>query len=172
LGWRDTLARPGNAARQQAYADRLGGGLFTPEAVVNGMRTCVGSEPTAIEEALKETAGRLAKEAIPLTLRREAGRLIVETGAARAFARYKTGKVLVAAIRRHSEVAIGRGENAGRKITYTNAVLGLAEAGPWEGAATAYAVSLNALPKEWDELAVLLQAAPGGPIIGAAKIGE
>jgi hypothetical protein len=170
LGWKDTLARPENAERQRRYDAIKGGEVYTPEAIVNGLRHCVGSDLNAIEYALKATAPIIRNEAVWLGLRQLGETLVIETGAARDKAQYKTGKVWVAAIRHSAEVAIKAGENSGRKMTYTNVVLGLAEAGTWEGAPTSYAVKLSAIPKGWEMLVAFLQAEPLGPIIGAVRL--
>ena len=45
LGWPDTFGSPQFTERQQAYAARLGGGLYTPEAVIGGELALVGSDP-------------------------------------------------------------------------------------------------------------------------------
>ncbi len=170
LGWRDTLARPENAERQRRYAAVQGSEVYTPEAVVNGLKECVGSDSEAIESALKATASVIRKEAVPLSVRHEGGKLVIETGAAPPESRHRTGKVWVASVRHSSDVAIGAGENSGRKVTYTNVVLDLTEAGGWEGAPTSYAVPSSSIPKDGDMLVVFLQAEPFGPIVGAARI--
>ena len=170
LGWKDTLARPENAERQRRYDAIKGGEVYTPEAIVNGMRHCVGSDLEAIEYALKATDPIVRNEAVWLGLRREGGTFVIETGAAGDKAQFKTGKVWVAAVRSSAQVAINAGENSGRKMTYTNVVLGLAEAGAWEGAPTSYAVQLSAIPKGWEMLVAFLQAEPLGPIIGAVRL--
>ena len=170
LGWKDTLARPENSERQKRYAAINGGEVYTPEAIVNGLRHCVGSDREAIEYALKATDPIVRNEAVWLGAREEAGKLVIETGAARENAQFKTGKVWVAAVRHSAAVAIRSGENSGRKITYTNVVLGLTEAGAWEGAPTSYAVQLGAIPKGAETLVAFLQAEPLGPIIGAVQL--
>ncbi len=169
LGWKDTLARPENTGRQRRYAAIEGSEVYTPEAIVNGLKHCVGSDLEAIETALKATAPLVRNEAVPLSLRQEDGKLIIETGAAPEGAQHKTGKVWVAAVRRSAEVAIKAGENSGRKITYTNVVLGLTEAGEWEGAPASYAVPLSSIPKDRDMLVAFLQTEPLSLIVGAAQ---
>ncbi len=169
LGWKDTLARPENAERQRRYDAIKGGEVYTPEAVVNGVRHCVGSDLEAIEYALKATDTIVRNEAVGLSVRQEGAKLIIETGAAREGARYRTGKVWVAAVRHSAEVAIRAGENSGRKITYTNVVLGLTEAGAWEGAPASYSVQLSSIPKDREMLVAFLQAEPLGPIVGTAR---
>ena len=170
LGWKDTLARPENSERQRRYDAIKGAEVYTPEAIVNGLRHCIGSDLEAIEYALKATDPIIRKEAVWLGLQQQGGAVIIETGAARDKAQFKRGKVWVAAVRHSAEVAIRAGENSGRKVTYTNVVLGLAEAGVWEGAPTSYAVKLSAIPKGWEMLVAFLQAEPLGPIIGAVQL--
>ena len=169
LGWKDTLARPENAERQRRYAAIKGGEVYTPEAVVNGLRHCVGSDLDAIEYALKATAPIIRNEGVWLGVRQEGARLIIETGAARENAQYSAGRVLVAAVRRSAEVTIKSGENSGRKVTYTNVVTSLTEAGAWEGASASYSMQLSSIPADREMLVAFLQADPLGPIIGAAR---
>jgi hypothetical protein len=170
LGWKDTLAYPQYSERQREYAALKGDGqVFTPEAVVNGMQACVGSDRDAIEAALKTTNLALAKEMVSLTLRAEGGRLIIEAGGAPETSQHRRGKVWVASVRRAAPVAIGRGENAGRVVTYTNVVRHLAEAGEWQGAPASYAVPLNAFPKDGDMYVAFLQTEKLGPIVAAAR---
>ena len=57
LGWTDTFGDPRFTMRQQGYADRLGGGLYTPEVVIGGELALVGSDPR-IEAAVGLVAGR------------------------------------------------------------------------------------------------------------------
>ncbi len=171
LGWKDTLARPEYAERQRQYATVQGDGqVYTPEVVVNGLKACVGSDLTAIDTALKATATIIRKEAVPLSVRRENERLIIETGAAPAGSRHRSGKIWVAAVRHASAVAIGAGENSGRMVTYTNVVRGMTAAGDWEGAPASYAVPLSSIPKDGDMLVVFLQSETLGPIVAAARI--
>src|SRR5918998_1485277 len=53
LGWKDTLAQPVFTARQRAYAHRRSDRqLYTPQAIVNGTKPCVGSDRTQIEASI------------------------------------------------------------------------------------------------------------------------
>jgi hypothetical protein len=171
LGWKDTLASPENAQRQRGYAAAHGDGqVFTPELVVNGVKACVGSDLDAIEAALKSTSVIIRKDVVPLTVKRETAQLIIEAGSAPRDSHYKKGKVWIASVQRSAPVTIRRGENAGRVVTYTNVVRGLAEAGEWQGAAASYAVPAGSLPKGGDIYVVFLQAETLGPIVAAARV--
>ena len=71
------------------------------------------------------------------------------------------------------EVAIGRGENRGRSVTYANVVRGMTRAGYWSGAPARLEVPLKkARHGEADSDVVLLQEGDPekpGSILGAAK---
>ncbi len=171
LGWKDTLAKPENTQRQRGYAAARGDGqIYTPQAVVNGLEDCVGSNLDAIESAVKASSRALSSEAVPIKVRRGDGRLLVEVGRAPDGARHRTGKVWVATVARSATIDIGRGENAGRQVTYTNVVEKLTDAGEWQGEATSYSVPLGAISKNGDMLVVFLQADGLGPIVGAARL--
>jgi hypothetical protein len=171
MGWKDTLASPENALRQRGYAAAQGEiQVYTPEVVVNGLKSCVGSDLDAIESALKSTAVTIGKGAVPLTVKRESGQLVIEAGAAPQDSHYNKGKVWIASVQRSSTVPIKRGENAGRVVTYTNVVRGLTPAGEWQGASASYAVPASSLPKGGDMYVVFLQAETLGPIVAAARV--
>jgi hypothetical protein len=171
LGWKDTLARPENTERQRSYAAARGDGeVYTPQAVVNGVEGCVGSNLSAIESAVENTAPIIRKELVQLSVRVENVKLIIETGAAATGSRHKAGKVWVARVQRSATVPIGRGENAGHTVTYTNVVRRLIEAGEWHGASTSYSVPLGETPKDGEMIVVFLQTDRLGPIVASARI--
>jgi hypothetical protein len=56
LGWRDPFATRTATDRQQAYAAKLGGGVFTPALVVNGSKVVIGSQHHEVEAAIAAAA--------------------------------------------------------------------------------------------------------------------
>src|SRR5262245_27755442 len=67
LGWKDTLALPGHANRQRAYARVRGDReVYTPQIVVNGVAHVLGSDKTAIENAISHA--RRNNAPLPLTV--------------------------------------------------------------------------------------------------------
>ena len=78
LGWKDTLADPRNTARQKAYAHVRGDGqIYTPQVVVNGSVHALGSDKSAIEQAIAKSRKNGAMSLPPVTLtahRRQAER--------------------------------------------------------------------------------------------------
>ena len=72
--------------------------------------------------------------------------------------------------RRH-QVAIRRGENRGRTISYHNVVRGLTKLGLWDGSATELKSDIVASRAGGrDGCVVIVQEAEGGPILGAVKL--
>jgi hypothetical protein len=171
LGWKDTLARPEYGERQRDYAALLTRGeVFTPLAVVNGMRNCVGSNLGEIDAAIKSTSATLASQSVPLSVRQEDGNLFVEVGESATPSRHRSGKLWVATVLRSRSEKIGAGDNAGQMVAYTNVVRRLTDAGDWLGAPTSYSLPVDALSKDGDMLVVFLQTGKLGPILAATLV--
>ncbi len=169
LGWKDTFAKHAFTERQVAYSNTRGDGqVYTPQAVVNGKQHAVGSQRSAIDEAVADTASSLS---VPLDLVRESGTLRVSVGAASKASPAHATLVLLPYFSTR-DVAIGRGENARRTITYTNIVRDIIPLGAWDGKPIARTIPLKEY-KNYDGLVVLLQAgSPGNPgaILGADRV--
>ena len=173
LGWKDTLARPENSERQRSYAKAFRDGeVYTPQAVVNGVLECVGSNRAQIESAIETTAPMIGEEAAPIFVRRDDGRLIIDVGGAPPGSQHRKGKVWVATIQPPLSVPIQRGENAGAVVTYTNVVRNLTEVGEWEGAPASYAVPIGSISQDGDSFVVFLQKSTLGRIVAATRVGE
>jgi hypothetical protein len=102
LGWTDPFATPAFTQRQYAYAAALGdSSVYTPEAVINGRVGVVGHHRGAILDALVPLAR--------LSLRLEGDRLLVQG--------LLPGLPLWVAVAEDGlSTAVGRGENAGRRL--------------------------------------------------------
>ena len=131
LGWKDTLARPENTARQRAYNRALGRGnrVFTPQMVISGRDQAVGSSRLDVETALAEPANQIQtlpvyyhSDSISLALPEEAG---VE-GAVVKIVHYEIAET----------VPVSRGENGGKALTYTHVVKKTDPVATWDGKAT------------------------------------
>jgi len=168
LGWKDTLARHAFTERQEAYADVRGDDdLFTPQAIINGRESAEGAERDQIERAADATAAGLK---VPLSVACKGDNVVLSVGAA-ASAPKSPAVVLLLPYYAAREVAIGRGENARRKVTYTNVVRDIRIVGDWTGAPVTQAVPAAEL-KDYDGVVVLLQQGSPqkpGAILGAAR---
>ena len=168
LGWKDTLAHPSFTARQRAYAllrsDRQ---VYTPQAVVNGMKPCVGSDRAQVESLIAPAGGSSLPVEVSAVERE--GSVTVEVAAGDG---HKTADVWVLPVLRSHTVQIGRGENSGRTATYANVVRGLIRVGEWRGEPARFELPLATARGDGDGYVVLLQVTRGtkpGPILGAAK---
>lgn len=172
LGWRDTLANSKFTERQRAYAKARGdGAIYTPQIVVNGVAHVNGSDEGQILRAIDKTSKTVAAQRVPVRLSEEKGKLVVEAGAAPPGTVVKDATLWLAVISPTVEVSIGRGENQGRKVTYTNVVRDLMPIGSWSGKAVSVALERQAVVRPGaDRCAVLVQQGVAGPIVGAALL--
>jgi hypothetical protein len=157
LGWKDTLADPRNTARQKAYSQMRGDrDVYTPQAVVNGSVHVLGSDKAAIEQAIAQSRQSAATLSVPIKLSAADGHLTVSVseGAAGGGAAEVWICGLVSAV----TVAIGRGENRGKTITYHNVARQWLKLGPWRGPAQSWDVPIKDFEHDGiDEAAVLIQ---------------
>lgn len=135
IGWRDTLASPTFTARQKAYAAVRGDGhVYTPQVVVDGLTDAVGSNRPQIEHAIKTNKGREGALSVPMQLTESGDILHIDIGAGP----HVSAGVYVLRVVKSKTVLIGRGENSGRNVTYTNVVRALQKIGDWDGTARTY----------------------------------
>lgn len=160
LNWRDPYALTEATARQDAYAARLGGPSYTPQAVIDGTVGLVGSDEAALRDAVARA--RAAGPAIPVALARQGDRLDVRVGPGTGAAR-----VLLVGFDPSHTTRVLRGENAGRTLEQANVVRAIHDLGRWSGGAATFAAARPA----GDAAAVLLQA-EDGRILGAARLDQ
>jgi hypothetical protein len=169
LGWKDTLALPGHANRQRAYAAVRGDReVYTPQAVVNGVTHVIGNDKGALESAI---AQRPASDTlmVPVTLSLTASQLTVAIAAA---GKPVNAEVWLCPISHRVSVEITRGENRGHTITYTNVVRHWVRLGDWNGTAHTFNVAAADFAGDAiDEVAVVVQSGDvkhPGVMLGAA----
>ena len=161
LGWRDRFGLAQSVSRQNVYARNLHRTtVYTPQLVIDGRFDAVGAGGGIVAGALAEPRSQ-----VPVTLSLHDAALHVAVGV-----QPQPGvcDVWLVAYRRHALSAIGRGENAGRNLEEFNIVRELRNLGPWQGAEQAFRVPLSSLPSDSTDVAVLIQHAGQGAIIGAA----
>jgi hypothetical protein len=157
LGWKDTLATRGHTLRQRAYAKVRGDReVYTPQMVVNGTVHVPGGDKAAIERAIAQTH----KQSGPLTLEVKASvagdKLTVDVPARDGQA---AGEIWLCPITKAVPVKIGRGENRGHTVTYTNVVRRWTRLGEWTGKAQTFNVPLSEIQTgEIDSVAVVVQS--------------
>lgn len=169
LGWKDTLALPGHTNRQRAYSKARGDReVYTPQAVVNGVKHVLGSDKAAIENAIAQTHDQPGTLSLPVSLSVAGERISVSLPVAKNGA--PKGEVWLCPINTNAEVAIGRGENSGHTITYHNVVRRWVKLGEWTGAAQTFTLPTQDVAGA-DAVVVLVQSgtkeAPGN-MLGAS----
>lgn len=170
LGWRDTLASDTFNDRQRAYAAARGDReIYTPQVVVNGLVHAVGSQKSAVEAAITRTSRQLHAAWVPLSVECGGGDAKLKAGDAPAGSEYRSGKLWLAFYSSAVTVDIGRGENTGREITYTNVVRHLLPAGSWDGHEARYSIKIPQ-GSPTDHCAALLQSDKTQAILGANAV--
>ncbi len=180
LGWKDTLALHGHTLRQRAYADVRGDReVYTPQVVINGVVQVLGSDKAAIEKAIAQTRNGAAPLNLPVTIAVADGKVTVNVPDAKGVNRsaQQNAEVWLCPITVEAPVAIGRGENSGKTLTYNNVVRRWVKLGEWSGKAASFSMPVADIPngeyslQDINQITVLVQsgaAATPGLMLGAA----
>jgi hypothetical protein len=164
IGWKDTLASPACTARQKGYAGARGDGqVYTPQAVIDGVAHVIGADLAAIDQTISSHAGALKLDVAAATIN---GHISVDVGAGAP----RSAAVWLFEVQPTATVEVGRGENAGRSLAYTNIVRKMTRLGDWTGAAAHFEAA--AQPANGDSYIALVQAGTAdrpGAILGAAR---
>jgi hypothetical protein len=164
LGWKDEFASPAFTARQQGFARAARSTMvYTPQMVVGGVDSVVG---TRTMELMDHVARHQATpDLVVLRLSKSGGEIVLEGTAERA----ADGAKVVQLVRYtpSQAVAIKRGENAGKTVTYHNVVTSWTVIGTWKGTEP---LTMRA-PLDGDSPAVVvIQDGASGPVLAVARL--
>ena len=163
LGWKDEFASPAFTNRQRAYARAKGErSIYTPQMVIGGRDHVVGSKAMKVSSLVRKHMD--AAQPAKVKIQRQGDRIVV---GASAGGRMPRAMVQLVTYTPKATVAIKRGENAGRTITYHNVVRRVISLGKWDGSGEFSAASK--VPAG-TPCVVLVQAEGFGPILGAARL--
>lgn len=168
IGWTDTFGSERHSDLQRAYARNFGAShVYTPQMVINGEVDVVGSHR---EEVLAAIAR--AQMQVPVGLVRDGQYLDIEIPP--TVAAGDAVVWLVSCISR-AEVDVRRGENGGRRLTYTDIVTSRQVLGMYDADAGARirVPIMDVLPGDADAVVVLVQRENGrlpGKVLGAASL--
>jgi hypothetical protein len=173
LGWKDTLALHGHSNRQRAYAKARGDReVYTPQVVVDGAVHALGSDKAAIEKAMRQTREQSSPLVLPVTIERAGDKLTIHVAASKD--EKGQAEVWLCPITKSIPVAIGRGENSGHTLTYTNVVRRWIKLGDWTGKAETFSVPVKDVQTDnVDSAAVMVQTGVASApklMLGAAQI--
>jgi hypothetical protein len=170
LGWKDTLALPGHAVRQRAYARVRGDRqVYTPQIVVNGTMHVLGSDRAAIDRAITQTDRNTAIMSVHVLLSTGGNDLNVKLASDKE---HLGGEIWLCPVTKTAPIAIGRGENSGNTITYHNVVRRWLKLGDWNGNDATWKVPLaDFAANDIDAAAIVVQQGSRekpGIVLGAA----
>lgn len=174
LGWKDPNANPTYADRQAAYNRLLNSARrYTPQMIIQGMIEIVGSDREALESALAQVRSA-PPEWVPVTISLEADGAILHLP---QLAGPVPATITLVNYQFRKTEHISGGQNAGQTLKYRNIVTDTTALGTWTGKSMNIPINhalLTGGKVDADETAavVLLQHAPTGRIIGAAKLGN
>ena len=166
LGWKDAFSDHAWSERQRGYADRLPGGVYTPQCVVNGKTQFVGSDRSDLDAAVGDARATPVKVTIDAKASLEGSTIDVE---ARITGDASGTEMIAVLVEDGLASAVKSGENAGKHLAHAHVVRSLSRAPITDGTtrvqldASAMSNLLNA------HVTVFAQTKGQGAIIGAAE---
>ncbi len=171
LGWKDTLADASFDSRQRNYAQEMGRRLvYTPQMVVDGESHVIGSDRGKVTKAIRTQAKRLSRR-IGINFSRSGRMLRLNVAAGPDDIGPIDATVWLVRYDPSHTVKIGRGENRGRTLTYTNVVRSIEPVGVWRGNPVTLRVP-DPPNAAGSRIAAILQDDSIGEILGAARLGN
>ena len=173
LGWKDKFSSPLFSARQQDYGKAFHlESVYTPQIVVNGQKEVLGSDPRAIEDAIRDASRKpLAQVSIAMTSPQT-----VSFSVSRLPSGSHEAEILLGVTEGGLVTSVFGGENNGRQLRHAAVVRSLSSLGrldpqrPGEYSATA---QLN-LRQDWNRanlmLVLFVQDRVTRHILGAASV--
>jgi hypothetical protein len=163
IGWVDEFGNPDHTRRQKGYAHAAGQRtIYTPQMIVGGRDHVVGYKPMQLGKYIQ--IHQDFPEGVQVALTRASDRVEI---AVQPVEGTPAAEILLLRYRPSAEVAIRRGENAGRTLSYHNIVTSMERLDVWDGAGE----WRRSVALEGDEpVVVLVQAEDYGPILSAARL--
>ncbi len=167
IGWKDTFASKETTNRQKMYGRALNQKyVYTPEIVIGGAMHMTGSDGRGIEHAVTAALTRPPDPA-QIEIKKSGDGFEVRL----APGPIKGADVWLFDIDRQNTVAIDRGENTGRRLTYHHVVRRIEHLGRCSGEAESFKLDAARARKAGrDGLVVLVQPPGLGPVLGAAEV--
>ncbi len=166
IGWEDTFGDKGFSDRQRGYAKSWGSSrIFTPQMVINGAEGVVGSRRDEVHDAVASAQLPLV---VSLTAHGDMLKLDVPADDA-----LEDASIWLIRYLDRADVAIEKGENAGKSMVYTQVVVDRQIVGMWEaGTGAQIKLPLDQFDSSANGgIAILVQPERNGlpgPILGAA----
>jgi len=169
LGWRDrfSLAAASTRQRQWALANE-NQEVFTPQLIVDGRKSLLGSDAAAVATALRSARERnAARAARPFTATIASGRLRIDAAVS---ALPGTLDLYAVAYLPQATTQIPRGENAGRTIKEVNVVRSVSRLATLTQGGAHLQIACSDFPPDATRLALLLQDPATGAVNAAQTL--
>lgn len=164
IGWRDTFASPAFTQRQKAYAKAVGSRMiYTPQMIVGGLDRVEGNDPVQVAQAIRRHQAQVSP--VRLTVTRNGDQITIRAEAQPPLT--KPARIQVIRYLPEATVAIGRGENEGRKVTYSNIVTDWQSVADWPGLAP---FEMTAEVSGPDPVVVVVQSEGPADVLAAAQV--
>ncbi|BAV07292.1 hypothetical protein SAMN05421788_10284 [Filimonas lacunae] len=114
-GWKDIFSSPQNEERQYHYSQQLGEQVYTPQLIINGKTSIVGSDAPNIQQALQNELNSASANTLQISGTQQNNRLQFQyqlTGNTRNM------QLLIAVVQKHGVSQVTRGENAGHTLSH------------------------------------------------------
>jgi len=161
-GWKDRFSLPEATLRQRGYVRRLSrAGAFTPQIVVSGDTSLVGSNRVEVEKAVKGD-----RDVLSMSLSKEGDTLYVHF----LEAWRESMDVYLVSYLKEATANVEGGENAQRTLKHFNVVRSFKRLGTWNGRPQRMIAPLAGLPRDASVVAVILQRKNQGAVAGAATL--
>ena len=119
LGWKDPFSAAAWSERQGAYSAKTGDGTYTPQCVVNGTHSFVGSRSTELNAEVNKAIAGSSGDLIEFEAHRTDAVITVSYSMPSTAA----GKeLMVALVESGLSSEVRRGENGGRHLAHVNVV--------------------------------------------------
>lgn len=165
IGWKDEFAKPSHTKRQKGYAHAGGRRMiYTPQMIIMGQDDVVGADGMQVEDAIARHQAQ--PRPVSLTATRQGDDVLIRL---QPKVQMPEGRFVVQLVRYTPQqtVSIKRGELAGRTLSYANVVEDWQIAAEWDGAGD---LEIAFPARGSKPAAVLVQEAPFGPVIAAARV--
>jgi len=164
LSWKDTYSSPVYTDRQKTYAKGLGqNGVFTPQLIVNGTASVVGSNENDVNRAI--AAARRLPPAVSVSIK-PAGHQLIASIAANGSSAPVQADIWEVRFDRYAKTHVAAGENGGRTLESINNVTSITSLGTWRPD-DSNTISLD-IPASGG-VAIIVQTQGQGAVLGAAS---
>lgn len=168
LGWKDVFSSADYSKRQYQYSQQLNSQVYTPQLVINGTTSCIGSDESAVSNAIADVLSSTADLTLNMKGQLQSGKINLTyeiTGDA------GKSQLLIAEVQKNAVSKIERGENEGRTLSHVQIVRSIHVAALKPGRQGTAQISLphDFNTQEW-ELIGIIQNPQTGAIKAATRI--